>query len=431
VRTTLLCCLLLALLAASTQAQTSGNSSAPPSEAQPPSSATDRVPVPEPTEQALAYYRSGNVLWVVDNVWALLLSAVFLFTGLSAWIRNQAQRATKKWLLVIGLYFIAFSVINFAIDLPLSYYEGFVRQHAYGLSNQTFGKWARDEVINLAVTLVIGVLTLWVPYLLLRKSPRRWWLYTGLAAIPLIVLISLVQPIWIDPLFNAFGPMKDKTLEADILRLAERAGIEGSRVFEVAKSEDTKTVNAYVAGVGGTKRIVLWDTILSRLNREQLLVVMGHEMGHYVLNHVWKQIVILSGLIMAALYGVHRTAGWLIHRYRKRFGFHELSDVASLPLIILLFSLGTLVVTPVALAVTRHFEHEADRFGLEITRDNHSAATAFAVLQQENLGVPRPGTLYKLWRATHPVLGDRIDFSNDYRPWERNEPLVYADRFKQ
>jgi Zn-dependent protease with chaperone function len=105
--------------------------------------------------------------------------------------------------------------------------------------------------------------------------------------------------------------------------------------------------------------------------------------------------------------------------------------VASLPLIVLLFSLGTLVVTPVALAVTRHFEHEADRFGLEITRDNHAAATAFVVLQQENLGIPRPGTLYKLWRASHPVLGDRIDFSNDYRPWERNEPLVYADRFKK
>ncbi|HET9361781.1 MAG TPA: M48 family metallopeptidase [Vicinamibacterales bacterium] len=423
-RTTLLCCLLLALLAASTQAQTSGNSSA---RAAP---ATDRVPVPEPTEQALAYYRSGNVLWVVDNVWALLLSAVFLFTGLSAWIRNQAQRATKTWLLVIGLYFIGFAAIDFAINLPLSYYEGFVRQHAYGLSNQSFGKWAKDEVLGLVVTLVIGVLILWVPYLLLRKSPRRWWLYTGLAAIPVIALISLVQPIWIDPLFNRFGPMKDLTLEADILRLAERAGIEGSRVFEVAKSEDTKTVNAYVAGVGGTKRIVLWDTILAKLNREQLLVVMGHEMGHYVLNHVWKVIVILSALIMAALYGVHRTAGWLIDRYRKPFGFHELSDVASLPLILLLFGLGTLVVTPVALAVTRHFEHEADRFGLEITRDNHAAASAFAVLQQENLGVPRPGTLYKLWRASHPVLGDRIDFSNDYRPWERNEPLVYADRFK-
>jgi hypothetical protein len=271
VRTSLLCCLLLALLAASTRAQTSGDSSAPSSEPQRTAPAPDRVPVPEPTEQALAYYRSGNVLWVVDIVWALLLSAVFLFTGFSAWIRHQAQRATKTWLLVVGLYFIAFSVISFAIDLPLSYYEGFVRQHAYGLSNQTFGKWARDEVISLAVTLVIGVLTLWVPYLLLRKSPRRWWLYTGLAAIPLIVLISLVQPIWIDPLFNAFGPMKDQALEADILRLAERAGIEGSRVFEVAKSEDTKTVNAYVAGVGGTKRIVLWDTILAKLNRGQRL----------------------------------------------------------------------------------------------------------------------------------------------------------------
>jgi Zn-dependent protease with chaperone function len=255
-------------------------------------------------------------------------------------------------------------------------------------------------------------------------------LYTGLAAIPLIVLISLVQPIWIDPLFNAFGPMKNQALEADILRLAERAGIEGSRVFEVAKSEDTKTVNAYVAGVGGTKRIVLWDTILAKLNRGQLLFVMGHEMGHYVLNHVWKLVAILSVLIMAALYGVHRTAGWSITRYRARFGFHELSDVASLPLVILLFNVGTLIVLPVALAASRHFEHEADRFGLEITQDNHSAATGFVVLQQENLGVPRPGTLYKLWRASHPVLGDRIDFSNDYRPWERNEPLVYADRLK-
>jgi Zn-dependent protease with chaperone function len=255
-------------------------------------------------------------------------------------------------------------------------------------------------------------------------------LYTGLAAIPFIVLISLVQPIWIDPLFNTFGPMKDRTLEADILRLAERAGIEGSRVFEVEKSEDTNTVNAYVAGIGGTKRIVLWDTILAKLSREQLLLVMGHEMGHYVLHHVWKLILILSALIMAALYGVHRTAGWLLDRYGTQFGFHELSDVASLPLILFLFSLGTLVVTPVALAASRHFEHEADRFGLEITRDNRAAATAFVALQQENLGVPRPGMLYTLWRASHPVLGDRIDFSNDYRPWERNEPLVYEHLFR-
>jgi len=390
-----------------------------------------RVAVPEPTAEALSYYRSGNVLWIVDNVWSLLVPAAFLFTGFSATLGNWSRRVGRKWFFAIGVYFIAFSAITFVIDLPLVYYESFVREHAYGLSNQTFAKWATDQITGFIVGIVGGVAFLWVPYLLLMKSPRRWWLYTGLAAIPFIVLVVLVQPVWIDPLFNKFGPMKDKTLEADILRLADRAGIEGSRVFEVAKSEDTKAVNAYVNGFGATKRIVLWDTIIAKLNRRQLLVVMGHEMGHYVLGHVWKQILILSALIVAALYAVHRASGWLLEKYRARFRFDELSDIASLPFIIALFGIASLVVTPVALAVSRHFEHEADRFGLEITRDNYAAATAFVTLQQENLGVPRPGPLFVWWRANHPPLGERIDFSNDYRPWEKNEPLVYGDRFKQ
>ena len=389
-----------------------------------------RVAVPEPTPQALSYYRSGNVLWIVDNVWGLLVPAAFLFTGFSATMRGWSYRIGKKWFFAIALYFIVFSAVTFVLDLPRVYYEGFVREHAYGLSNQTFAKWASDQLTGLVVGIVGGVAFLWVPYLLLKRSPRRWWLYTGLAAIPFIVLVALVQPIWVDPLFNTFGPMKDRALEADILHLAERAGIEGSRVFEVAKSEDTKAVNAYVAGFGATKRIVLWDTIIAKLNRQQLLVVMGHEMGHYVLGHVWKQILILSSLIVVALYAVHRASGWLIAKHRARFGFEALSDVASLPLILILFGVASLVVTPVALAVSRHFEHEADRFGLEITRDNHAAATAFVTLQQENLGVPRPGPIYTWWRESHPPLGERIDFSNDYRPWEKNEPLVYADRFK-
>ena len=424
-RATFLCSLFLLVCCAVIEAQTTGT--AP----QTADHRADRIAVPDPTPQALSYYRSGNVLFVLGSVWDLLIPSLLLLTGVSARIRDWSRRRGRKWFFEIGLYFIVFTVIIFLVDLPLSYYQGFIRQHAYGLSNQTFGKWARDEVTGLLIGAVVGVLFLWVPYLLLSKSPRRWWLYTGLLAIPFIVLVSLVQPVWIDPLFNTFGPMKDKALEADILRLADRAGIEGSRVFEVAKSEDTKAVNAYVAGFGGTKRIVLWDTILAKLNREQLLVVMGHEMGHYVLGHVWKSILALSALIILALYAVHRTSGWLIARYRHRFGFNELADVASLPLIIVLFSLASLVVTPVALALQRHFEHEADRFGLEITRDNYAAATAFVTLQQENLGVPRPGPLYVWWRASHPTLGDRIDFSNDYRPWESNQPLVYESYFKK
>ena len=412
----------------SAQAPTSASSNAPRAEPPP---EDGRVAVPEPTPQALSYYRSGNVLWIVDNVWGVLVPAAFLFTGFSAALRRWSQRIGRKWFFTMAVYFIAFSAITFVLDLPRVYYEGFVREHAYGLSNQTFAKWATDQITGLLVGIVGGIAFLWVPYLLLKKSPGRWWVYTGLAAIPFIAIVVLVQPIWIDPLFNRFGPMKDKALETDILQLADRAGIEGSRVFEVAKSEDTKAVNAYVAGFGGTKRIVLWDTIIAKLNRSQLLVVMGHEMGHYVLGHMWKMILILSVLIVTALYAVHRTSGWLIAKYRARFGFDELSDLASLPLILILFGVASLVVTPLALAASRHFEHEADRFGLEITRDNHAAATAFVVLQQENLGVPRPGPIYTWWRESHPPLGERIDFSNDYRPWETNQPLVYADRFKR
>ena len=415
------------------------------------------VPVPEPSEKALSYYRSGIALWVVNVLWGLLIPALFLFTGFSARIRDWARQVGQKWFSIISridnffyprkifapiarigntlfiinrVYFAIFLIINFVIDFPLSYYQGFVRQHAYGLSNQTLGKWFGDELKGLLILIVVGFLFLWIPYLLIKKSPRRWWLYTGLLAIPFLTLVILVQPVWIDPLFNKFGPMKNKELETKILALAERAGIEGGRVYEVAKSEDTKALNAYVAGFGATKRIVLWDTIIAKLDEDELLFVMGHEMGHYVLGHVWKTILFLSVLIIVTLYAIHRTAGWLINKFHRHFGFTELSDVASLPLIILLFSAYFLIISPVALAFSRHNEHEADRFGLEITRNNRAAATAFVKLQQENLGVPRPHILVKLWQASHPPLGERIDFSNEYRPWERGEALRYGELFK-
>ena len=211
--------------------------------------------------------------------------------------------------------------------------------------------------------------------------------------------------------------------------MAEKAGIEGGRVYEVEERRH-QGLNAYVTGFADTKRIVLWDTIIAKLDEPELLFVMGHEMGHYVLGHVWKSILFFSLLIIATLYAIHRTAGWLIDKFRRRFGFTELSDVASLPLIMLLFSAYFLIVTPVALAFSRHNEHESDRFGLEITRDNRAAATAFVKLQQENLGIPRPQVLVKLWRASHPPLGERIDFCNEYRPWQRGEALRYGELFK-
>ncbi len=388
------------------------------------------VPVPEPSEKAIQYYQSGNVLWVVDQVWGLLVPSLFLFTGFSARIRSFAQRLGRRWFFVIGIYLVAYALLNSLINLPLVYYEEFVREHAYGLSNQTLQKWLSDSIKALIVGIAAGVLFLWVPYLLLRRSPRRWWLYTSLASIPFLFFVMLVSPVWIDPLFNQFTPLKDKKLEQSILALARQAGIEGGRVYEVNKSVDTKAVDAYVTGFMGTKRVVLWDTIIAKLDRKELLVVMAHEMGHYVLNHVVYGIIFGFLLILVTLYAAYRLAGGLIDRYRARFGFDQLSDIASLPLILLLTGILSLAVSPVALAFSRYQEHEADRFALEITRSNHAAALAFVKLQEENLGYPRPGLLYKLWRSSHPPIGERIDFCNEYKPWEKGEPLKYRDKFR-
>jgi STE24 endopeptidase len=391
---------------------------------------TGPVAVPEPTEKAMRYYRTGNVVWALDTLLGLAVPALFLFTGASAWMRNAARRVGRNWFFTIVVYFVLFSLASTVLTLAWAYYTEFVRQHAYGLSNQTAGKWVSDTVKAFLVGLVVGALFLWVPFLLLKRSPKRWWLYTALVSIPFIVLMLLVAPVWIEPLFNDFGPMKDKALEKDILALADRAGIEGGRVFEVNKSVDTKAVNAYVTGFGETKRIVLWDTILAKLDRREVLFAMGHEMGHYVLGHVWKMILVASLLILVTLYLAHRTAGWFIARYRAPFGFDVLSDVAALPLLLLLSNAFSLAVTPALMAYSRHQEHEADRFGLEITRDNHDAATAFVKLQAENLGNPRPGFLYKLWRSSHPPLGERIDFCNAYRPWETGAPREYERLFR-
>jgi Zn-dependent protease with chaperone function len=225
----------------------------------------------------------------------------------------------------------------------------------------------------------------------------------------------LILPIWIDPLFNQFGPVKDRRLEAEIVALAHRAGIEHGRIYEVDKSVDTKAENAYVTGLGGTQRIVLWDTLLARLDRRELMFVLGHEMGHYVMHHVLRTILLASAAVLLGLYLVYRMAGPLVRRFPRRLGFTQLADVASLPLLVMLLALFSLGIKPLVLAYSRYQEHQADVFGLELTGDPQAAARAFVKLQQDNLGNPRPGPIYMIFRATHPSLGQRIDFANEWR----------------
>jgi Zn-dependent protease with chaperone function len=394
-------------------------------------SVTTEVAVPEPSELARRYQRSGDVLWVADTLVGFLIPGLLLWSGWSARMRAWAARKARGgWFRTIAIYAVLFVLLTSLLGLPLSWYAGFVREHAYGLSNQTTGRWVEDWLKALGLSCIVAPLLLWIPYWMLRRSPRRWWLWTGLSAIPVSVLALIVTPLWVEPLFNQFGPLEDKALETRILALASRAGIDQSRVYEVKKSVDTKTVNAYVTGFAGTKRIVLWDTILARLTPREVLFVVGHEMGHFVLHHTLAIILGATVLTILSFYTVHRLSGHLIGRQATRFGFDRLDDVASLPLLLLLGSVVSFVVTPAALAGSRWMEHEADRFGLELTRDNRAAALTFVQLQKENLSLPKPGLLYRLWRGSHPSLADRIAFANQYRPWSTGGRLRYGHLFR-
>ncbi|MCC6796858.1 MAG: M48 family metallopeptidase [Candidatus Hydrogenedentes bacterium] len=388
------------------------------------------VVLPPPSEKAVRFYKSGVALWLFQNAWDLIVPLVILFTGFSAKLRNGARSIGRYWYFTIAIYVALFGIVNFLINLPLAYYAQFVRMHAFELSNQTFAKWILDAFKGLGVEIVAGILFLWVPYLLLKKSPKRWWLYTGLLMYVFYACIFIVKPVVIDPLFNDFGPMQDKALEQKILALADRAGIEGSRVFEVNKSEDTKTINAYVTGIGPTARIVLWDTAIKGLTEEQLLYVMAHEMGHYVLKHAYTNILFVGSLMMLGFYVIHCASGWIIGRYKDRLGFDNLADIASYPLILFLLTATMLVLDPITNTYSRYHEHESDRFGLELTENNYAGASAFKKLYEDNLGYPNPHPLVKIWRASHPTVAERVEFCNTYRPWAEGQPLKYGHLFK-
>ena len=389
-----------------------------------------QVVVPEASQEAMRYYNSGNVLWIVGQVWSLAVPLLFLLWGLTGKISRFAQKWGRNWYFTIVVYLAIYLAISQILSFPLDFYADYLRQHAFGLSTQSFGRWIANYGKSFVVGLIGAFAFIWIFYLVLKKSPRRWWFYGSLVSISIIFILSLIQPIWIDPLFNKFGPMKDKQLEEKILTLASKAGIKGGRVFEVDKSEDTKMLNAYVVGLGSTKRIVLWDTTIQALTSDQILFVMGHEMGHYILNHIWWGMGYFAVLTFIVFYLIYRSAHFLLQKYQHRFGFQELSNIGSVPLFLLLINVFMLLTTPLSNGISRYFEHEADRFGLEITQNNQAAGEAFIVLQQQNLANPRPGPLYNIWRNTHPSLGDRVDFCNRYCPWKEQEPLKYEKYFQ-
>lgn len=389
------------------------------------------VAVPDPTPEAVRYYETGHWVWAASNAIGIAVPALILWSGLAVALRTRIERSVRFWPLAAALFFAAYFALDWLLSLPFAYYAGFLRQHEYGMSNQTAAAWLQESAIGLGVTIAIGALFFWVPLLLIRRLPRLWWLATGALCVPFLSLVLFVSPIWIDPLTNNFGPMQNAQLEERILGLAERAGINRARVFEVDKSADTNRMNAYVTGFGSTKRIVLWDTLLAKLSPEQVLVVMGHEMGHYAMRHVVVGICAYSLLLTLGFGFVHLAGQAIRRRSGARLGLRDLSDPAALPLLLMLGGVALLVLSPAAFAYSRRQEHEADRFALEITRDNRGCANAFVTMQTSNLGYPRPDAWVVWMRGSHPAVGERVDFCNEYRPWETADPLRYERYFRE
>ena len=390
-----------------------------------------QVPVPEASPKAISYYHSGNFLWIFQWAWALGLPLFFLITGYSGKLGAFSKKCGKNWFLSLLVYLALFVGLYQLLNLPVDFYANYIREHEYGLSTQTLGKWL-DNYGKMTLVLFLSAATFtWIFYLLLKKSPRKWWFYSSLVSTGIAFIMLFAHPIWIDPLFNEIGPLKDKQLEKSILDLAERAGIENGRVFEVDKSKDTTMGNAYVTGLGSTKRIVIWDTSIKANSTDGILFIMGHEMGHYVLHHNWIWLGGFSALSFAIAYLTYKTANFLLSRYRKQLGFQYLYDIASFPLLLLLVNFFFLLSTPIINYGSRYAEREADRFGIEITRNNEVAAQLFADAVPEHLSNPRPGIIYKAWRSSHPSPGDRVDFCNSYCPWEMEQPLKYGEYFKE
>ena len=387
--------------------------------------------VPPATPTALRYYTSGNWLFVFDQVvWIALLAAI-LFSGVSARLRTWAQRIGRNWFFTMVVYFALFTIVTSVITLPLAYYEEFVRQHDYGLSNQTLQKWWTDSLTALAVSCVAGGLFLWVPYLLLRKSPRRWWLHTAAAAIPFIVVGNLVAP---DLDRAALQPIRTDAGQGAGGADPRAGGSCGHRWQpRVRGQQERRHENAECVCrrplADQADRPVGHDHRAH--GRSRAAVRHGSRNGTLRARTRLAAVAAATLLILLLLYAAYKTMGAIVERWGHRFGFSDLAEVASLPLLLLVTNLFSLVIVPAQLALTRYQEHEADRFGLEITQTNHSAGTAFVKLQEDALGNPWPGSLFKLWRASHPPLGERIEFSNEYHPWREGAPLRYADRVQE
>ncbi len=369
---------------------------------------------PERKAKLVSYSRFKNIWMFADFFISVALFSLILFTGWSAKLRNIAQKARYKFF-VWWLYFVLFIIVSFIISFPFDFYREYIVELDYGFMNQTFGEWFLDTIKGLALSALLGIIPVWLMYFILERS-KKWWLWFSIGSIPLLILLVVIAPVFIAPMFNKFTPLENKELETKILSLASQAGIEGSDVFQVDGSRQSSKVNAYVTGLFNTKRIVLYDTIVENFDDDEIMFVMGHEMGHYIMNHIWQGLALAVAVIMLSLWVTNKLIHGFITRFQAKLGFNQLSDIASLPLVLLFIGVISFFSQPISNSFSRYIEHRADVYGMDITSvSGESAAIAFDKLSAFNLSDPEPHPIIEFWFYDHPSLARRMQFVREYR----------------
>jgi STE24 endopeptidase len=341
---------------------------------------------------------------------------VYLFViafGFSRWLRTRAEEVTRFSVAHTAVYFLALSIVTWLVAFPVHYAAHMISLR-YGVSVQPFSSWLRDDLVSFWVDWIITWLAVIVIYFFIRKNPKRWWLPVWLVSIPFTVFLTYIQPVVIDPLYNHFKPLSDGHLKHEILKLADKANIPADNVYEVDMSKKTNEMNAYVNGIGSNLRIVLWDTTLKRLDDREVEFIMAHEMGHYVKHHLlWSVagsiLAILFGLVIAAK--LYRRA---VARWGEALGLRGPSDIAALPILLLILSVLSFLFSPVENAVSRYAEHSADRYAIELTHDKEAGISAFQKLTTAGLGEVNPPVLVRIFIYDHPTMMERIHFLEEY-----------------
>jgi STE24 endopeptidase len=366
------------------------------------------------------YFEGGYWLQLWNFLLGLVVSAVLLGGQRSARVRDWAQRVGRKAFARDALYGGFFALAGWLLTLPMTIYQGFYREHAYAMATQGFGAWFGEQLIGLLVNLLIGAFAVGVLYAVFRSAAERWWLWGTVTAIGLLTMSLLIAPVWIDPLFNTYKPVENSEVRASVLAMAHANGVPADNVYEFDASRQTTRISANVAGIFGSAAVRLNDNLLRRASLPEIRAVMAHELGHYVLNHVYKMIASFTLMLLAGFLFAKWAMDSLLSRYSNSLGLRGIADVASLPLLAAVFSVFLFLATPVINTLIRTQEVEADRYGLNLAREPHGSAEA--ILKLTEYRKPDPGPIEEIIFYDHPSARYRVHDAMRWREAMQTQP---------